>query len=68
MATWPWAQGHDWGGISIDGLDNLARWIELVRNRPGVQRGIDVPEPDRSRLNEKETAERVGDIRNMVIE
>ena len=68
MATWPWVQGHDWGGISIDGLDHLARWIELVRVRPAVQRGIDVPETDRKKLDDKQTAERVRKIRNMVIE
>ncbi|MBP9089264.1 MAG: glutathione S-transferase N-terminal domain-containing protein [Kofleriaceae bacterium] len=43
MATWPWARLHAWGGISIDGLDNLQRWITLVGARPAVQRGMNVP-------------------------
>jgi GST-like protein len=68
MAIWPWAQGHDWGGISTDGLDNLERWIEHVRVRPAVQRGINVPERDRKSLSEKETEELVQSARNMVIE
>lgn len=43
MATWPWARLHAWGGISIDGLDNLQRWIKLIDARPAVQRGMNVP-------------------------
>lgn len=43
MATWPWARIHAWGGISIDGLDHLQRWIKLVGARPAVLRGMEVP-------------------------
>ncbi|MBL8552458.1 MAG: glutathione S-transferase N-terminal domain-containing protein [Hyphomonadaceae bacterium] len=46
MATWPWARGHDWSGVSIDGLDSLKRWIEAIRARPAVIRGMAVPKPD----------------------
>ena len=48
MATWPWVRGYDWGGISIDGLDNLGRWLKTVADRPAVQRGVQVPEPPRA--------------------
>ncbi len=43
MATWPWARIHAWGGISVDGLTNLQRWINLVGARPAVLRGMEVP-------------------------
>jgi GSH-dependent disulfide-bond oxidoreductase len=43
MATWPWARIHAWGGISIDGLDHLQRWIKQVGARPAVLRGMEVP-------------------------
>lgn len=43
MATWPWARAHDWGGVSIDGLDHLQRWLRDVGERPAVVRGYAVP-------------------------
>ena len=36
---------HAWSGVSIDGLDNLQRWIATMEVRPACQRGIAVPEP-----------------------
>jgi GST-like protein len=43
IATWPWVSGYGWASLSIDGLDHLSRWLELIRARPAVQRGILVP-------------------------
>ncbi len=36
---------YKWSGVSIDGLDHLARWIDKVGARPAVKRGKDIPEP-----------------------
>jgi len=44
IANWCWAQSHDWSGVSIDGLDNLQRWLEQIGNRPAVVRGRAVPD------------------------
>ncbi len=44
IANFCWARGHGWGGISIDGLDHLKRWIDQIEARPAVQRGLAVPE------------------------
>jgi len=43
IANWCWVSTHEWSGIDIVGLDNLARWMEAVKARPGVQRGRAVP-------------------------
>ena len=43
IATWPWVQGHAWAELSIDGLTHLSRWLEQIRARPAVQRGMAVP-------------------------
>jgi GST-like protein len=43
IATWPWARGYDWSGVSIDGLDHLRRWLDEVGARPAVQRGKEIP-------------------------
>ena len=45
MAHYPWVSACDWGGISVDGLANLQRWLRDCRARPGVERGMNVPEP-----------------------
>lgn len=43
IANWCWAHTHEWSGIDIDGLNNLKGWIERIKARPAVQRGIDTP-------------------------
>jgi len=45
IANWCWVAGYEWSGISIDGLDNLKRWLDTIAARPAVQRGKAVPEP-----------------------
>jgi GSH-dependent disulfide-bond oxidoreductase len=45
IATWSWVHTHRWSRIPIEGLDNLVRWIEVLRARPACQRGILVPPP-----------------------
>lgn len=45
MASWAWVHGHEWSGVSIDGLVNLKRWLDAVGARPAVQRGRAVPAP-----------------------
>ncbi|MEZ4385812.1 MAG: glutathione S-transferase N-terminal domain-containing protein [Nannocystaceae bacterium] len=43
MATWPWVMTHEWSGVSVDGLDNLQRWMKAIGARPAVVRGDAVP-------------------------
>ena len=45
IATWAWVHTYRWPRISVDGLDNLVRWIETLRARPACQRGILIPPP-----------------------
>jgi len=45
MANWCWVRTHEWSGISVDGLDNLKRWIDTIAARPAAQKGIVVPAP-----------------------
>lgn len=45
IATWPWVSIHFWAGVSIEGLGNLNRWIEAIRARPAVAKGVEIPEP-----------------------
>lgn len=40
IAHWAWVRTHRWSGVSVEGLTHLQRWLERIRERPAVQRGI----------------------------
>lgn len=69
MATWPWVRGYEWGGLSIEGLSNLERWLQVVGERPAVKLGMDVPEPfrmeERTEADEKKA---VDNARNFLVQ
>jgi len=64
IANWCWARGHDWGGVSIDGLDHLQRWIAQIGERPAVQRGLNVP--PRPQVTEDEDKRQVESARSIL--
>ncbi|MBV2264214.1 MAG: glutathione S-transferase N-terminal domain-containing protein [Thauera sp.] len=43
IANWAWVRTHNWSGVTIDDLPDLARWRDQIRARPAVQRGIEMP-------------------------
>jgi GST-like protein len=43
IANWSWARTHKWSGASVEGLDNLQRWLDTMRARPACEAGINVP-------------------------
>lgn len=44
IANWCWVRTYKWSGVSVEGLPNLNRWLELVGERPACQSGITKPE------------------------
>lgn len=46
IANWSWARGYLWPGLSIDGLDNLRRWLSAIEERTAVQKGVSIPTRD----------------------
>ena len=40
IAAWPWVRGWKWSKINITLHDNVMAWVDRVRTRPGVERGI----------------------------
>lgn len=44
IANWCWVRTYKWSGVSADGLPNLKRWRDALRERPACQRGVRVPE------------------------
>ncbi len=43
IANWSWVRTYKWSGVSIDGLENLSRWLDAMKARPACQRGVKVP-------------------------
>ncbi len=43
IANWAWVRTHHWSGVSVDGMPHLKRWIDAIRSRPAVLKGIEMP-------------------------
>jgi len=43
IATFPWVAAYEFMGLTLDNHPNLKRWVETVRQRPAVQKGMAVP-------------------------
>ncbi|MHC0068614.1 glutathione S-transferase N-terminal domain-containing protein [Nostoc sp. UIC 10890] len=43
IATYPWVAIYEFQGLTLDNYPNLKRWVEIVQQRPSVQRGMQVP-------------------------
>ncbi len=46
IANFTWVHVHFWAGVEVEGLDNLQAWMERMRARPAVQKGLNVPPSD----------------------
>jgi GSH-dependent disulfide-bond oxidoreductase len=43
IANWAWVRTHRWSGVPVDDMPHLKRWLDAIRARPAVQRGIEQP-------------------------
>ena len=43
IANWAWVRTSRWSGVTVADLPHLKRWIDAIRARPAVQRGIERP-------------------------
>ncbi len=57
IANWTWVRGYEWSGVTLEGLDNLQRWHDVIKVRPAVERGMQVPPRIEMEDREKETIE-----------
>ena len=58
IANWCWVRTYKWSGVSIEGLPNVRRWLDAIRERPGCQRGIEVPFKVKSLIKDEEAAKK----------
>jgi GST-like protein len=60
IANWCWVRTWPWSGVTMDGLDHLQRWIDVIQERPAVQAGVKVPvDMDALRKGDGEGAKKV---------
>ena len=53
IANFTWVNVHAWAGVAVDDLPNVQAWLERIRARPAVQRGLAVP----GKVESKQTVE-----------
>lgn len=54
FATFPWIYTHNWAKVDISDLSHLQAWLDRMAARPGVQRGLQIPEPPSDKILGKE--------------
>ncbi len=59
MASWPWVLIAKPLGQPLDDFPNLARWREAIKNRPAVQRGVDLGKEWRRRAPPSDEERRI---------
>ena len=57
IANWCWVRTYKWSGISIDGLLHLRRWLDVMKERPACQRGVEIPFPVESLVQNEKAAQ-----------
>jgi glutathione S-transferase len=57
IANWCWVRTYKWSGVSREGLDNLDRWLAVMKEKPGLRRGVEVPFAVDSLLEDETAAE-----------
>jgi glutathione S-transferase len=67
IANWCWVRTYKWSGVSREGLENLDRWMNVMKEKPGLQRGVSVPIRIESIIEDEEkAAEFVDNARNFL--
>ncbi|HRW28864.1 MAG: glutathione S-transferase N-terminal domain-containing protein [Alphaproteobacteria bacterium] len=59
IANWCWIRSYEWGGMSVDGLDNLKRWMDEINARPACQRGVNIPPEEEKPVDDDERAKQI---------
>ena len=43
IANWCWVRTYKWSGVPVEGLPNLRRWLDQMKERPACRKGVEVP-------------------------
>ena len=56
IANWCWVRTYKWSGVSRDGLENLDRWLDAMKQRPALRAGVQVPVVSESLIKDEKAA------------
>ena len=62
IANWCWVRTYKWSGVSVDGLPNLRRWLDAIKERPACRRGVEVPVKLKSMIKDENAAKQFAEI------
>ena len=48
IASYSWVRSYYWARVDIEGLDNLQAWMQRMADKPGIQRGCEIPQGAKS--------------------
>jgi len=48
IANYSWVRSWYWARVDIEGLDHLQAWMQRMAEKPGIQRGCEVPQGAKS--------------------
>lgn len=61
IANWCWVRTYKWSGVSLDGLTNVRRWLDAMKERPACRKGVEVPVKIDSLLKDEKAAKEFTD-------
>lgn len=68
IANWAWVRTHRWSGVDIGDLPHLQGWLERIRSRPAVQKGITRPSSPIDRGADDDQARRFAEEARQMVE
>ena len=57
IANWCLVRTYKWSGVPVEGLPNLRRWLDAMKERPACRKGVEVPFRMPSMTKDKKAAE-----------
>ena len=68
MANYAWVRTYKWSGVPVDDLPHLKRWLDMLRARPAVDKGLSMPPSSRdlSKNIEENAAKFAQGVRGML--
>jgi glutathione S-transferase/GST-like protein len=68
IANWAWVRTHRWSGVDIGDLPHLQGWLDRIRSRPAVQKGILRPPSPIDRGADDDQARRFAEEARQMVE
>jgi glutathione S-transferase len=68
IANWCWVRTYRWSGVSVEGLENLQRWKDALKERPALRRGVEVPAAPPSLVEDEEATEKFAEKARMMLQ